>query len=149
MDSCLYCELNAGPAESEHFLRFLESPETTVYLHRDQTLPGRVVVATREHFEDIELMPPSVHEAFFGQARRAAAAIKKAFPQTCKINLALCGNAPEARHPHLHVLPRHEGDRRWPDFFLDYVQPYWPRGDARYDSTVAALLAAMPQPSSR
>lgn len=90
--SCFYCTLNAGPPESEHFIRFVERPRIMIFLHRDQTLPGRVVVATREHFADVTEMPWETHDDFFRAATEFGRAIKQAYPRTEKINLALCGS---------------------------------------------------------
>lgn len=138
--NCLYCNINSGPAVSEHFIRFLETTDIMIYLHRDQSLPGRFVVATRSHFDDVTEIPPDIFSEFFNLAGKYGRAVKAVFPGTVKINLALCGNAPEARHPHLHVIPRHTGDRHWPAFFLDYVPGYWPDGDPRYELTIKKLL---------
>jgi diadenosine tetraphosphate (Ap4A) HIT family hydrolase len=91
------------------------------------------------HFEDVTEMPEDIYIEFCSLARHLGRLVKKAFPDTVKINWALCGNVSEARHPHLHILPRHVGDRHWPAFFLDYVQPYWPLEDPRYKMTINAL----------
>jgi diadenosine tetraphosphate (Ap4A) HIT family hydrolase len=136
---CLYCNLNSGPEESEHFIRFMETPGLMLYLHRDQSLPGRFVVATRDHFNDITDVPDDIYSEFCNLTHRYCRAVRLVFPDTVKINWALCGNASEAHHTHLHVLPRHIGDRHWPDFFLDYVHDYWPAGDKRYKEIIKNL----------
>ena len=138
---CSYCELNPGPAESVQFIRFARTALTVLYLHRDQSLPGRMVIATRDHFADITDLPDDVQQDFYGTGRAAARAVRAIFPSTTKINLAIGGNLPEYNHPHLHLVPRQVGDRRWPDFALDVQQPFWPAGDARYQQTIDQLLA--------
>jgi diadenosine tetraphosphate (Ap4A) HIT family hydrolase len=138
---CFYCGLNAAEEESEHFIRFFQTSDVMIYLHRDQSLPGRFVVATRAHFNDVTEIPEKIYWEFCLLAHRFGRAAKITFPETLKINWALCGNAPESHHPHLHILPRHVGDRRWPDFFLDYVDDYWPQGDPRYYTVIEKLIA--------
>ena len=59
--NCLYCQLNSGPVESKDFIRFLETPNVMLYLHRDQQLPGRLVVATRFHFEEVTEIPAEIY----------------------------------------------------------------------------------------
>ncbi|MFC5653253.1 HIT family protein [Paenibacillus solisilvae] len=137
--NCYYCRLSAGPDESEHFIRFWTSLDSVVYLHRDQSLPGRVVVASVVHAEDLSELTSDQYTAFFDTVRRISQVISSAFPLTEKINLYLCGNNGQFRHPHMHVLPRFTGDRSWPDFISDFQQPYWPTGDPRYEEVISAL----------
>jgi diadenosine tetraphosphate (Ap4A) HIT family hydrolase len=136
---CYYCRLNSGPDESEHFIRIWGNEATIVYLHRDQSLPGRVVVAAAHHAGDISEMSSSANTAFFETVWLASRAIRQAYPQTEKINLSLCGNEQRFRHPHIHVLPRRPDDRSWPAFINDFQLPYWPLGDDRYEEAVSEL----------
>lgn len=142
-DLCAYCRLRAGEAESEHFIRIRSTTFVDIYLHRDQSLTGRLVVASADHAEDIAELPAPAYTNFMEAARQASAAVRAAFPKTVKINWMLCGNDERFRHPHLHILPRHPGDPQWPGFVSGFQTPYWPTGDARYGRIVAALQAAL------
>lgn len=134
---CFYCTLNS----SDLMIRFGMTAHTVLYLHRDQSLPGRMIVATQAHFADITDLPDDVHDDLYATVRAVAQAARAVYPQTAKINLAVGGNLPQFAHPHVHVVPRHVGDRKWPDFTLDAQQPFWPLEDDRYAVAIRRLLA--------
>ena len=138
---CAYCTLNSSGRVSEQFIRFGETAKSMLYLHRDQSLPGRMVIAVRTHARDVTDLPDDVHADFFDTVRAAARAARNVFPSTRKINLAVGGNLPQFSHPHVHLVPRHTGDRKWPDFTLDVQQPFWPANDRRFAQTIERLLA--------
>lgn len=140
---CAYCRMRAGEAESEHFIRIRSTAVADIYLHRDQSLAGRLVVASADHAEDIAELPAPAYTAFMETVRQASAAVRAVFPETVKINWMLCGNDERFRHPHLHILPRHPGDPHWPGFVSGFQMPCWPASDARYGRIVAALQAAL------
>ena len=135
MADCFYCTLNSA----ELMIRMGHTAHTTLYLHRDQSLPGRVIVATRRHFADVTDLPDDVHADLWATVRAAAQAARGVYPTTTKINLAVGGNLPQFAHPHVHVVPRHTGDRKWPEFTLDAQQPFWPLEDERYHQAIERL----------
>ena len=136
---CFYCELEQQADSTEHFVRLAFCDEVVLFLHRDQTLPGRLVIASRPHFGDVTDFTDAVQTAFYGMVHVCGKAIKEVHPQILKVNLALCGNNPNFEHPHIHLMPRHEKDREWPGFFLNFVQPYWDDDDPRYGRLIRSF----------
>lgn len=137
--SCFYCELEEDGDSTEHFIRLVTSDSVVLFLHRDQTLPGRVVLASRPHFGDVTEFTDQVQTDFYGMVHVCGNVIKQIHPEILKVNLALCGNNPLFEHPHIHLMPRHEKDREWPGFFLNFVQPYWGEEDPRWDQEIRAF----------
>ncbi len=137
--TCFYCDLENDDDSTEHFVRLVTSDSIVLFLHRDQTLPGRLVLASRPHFGDITELTDQVQADYYGMLHVCGQAIKKVHPEILKVNLALCGNNPTFEHPHIHLMPRHEKDRKWPGFFLDFVQPYWDDDNPRWDQEIRAF----------
>lgn len=109
MDNCVFCRIMAKqiPAtvvyEDEHTLAFMDI---------GQVNPGHVLVAVKEHVENLYALDDAQAAAVFRAAARVARAIRGAFePQGLSVyqaNGAAAGQT--VFHLHVHLVPRHEGD---------------------------------------
>jgi len=109
MADCVFCKIVAKqiPAtvvrEDEHTLAFMDI---------GQVNPGHVLVALKEHAENIYALDEAQAAAVFRAAAKVARAIRGAFgPQGLSVyqaNGAAAGQT--VFHLHIHLVPRYEGD---------------------------------------
>lgn len=88
---------------------------STLYLFREQSHPGRVIVAYKEHVDDLMDLADEERNAFFADVARAARAVKKAFNPD-KINYAAFGDL--LRHLHFHLVPKYKDEFEWGGTFV-------------------------------
>jgi histidine triad (HIT) family protein len=76
--------------------------------------PGHVLVLTREHYENIHEIPTETLCAVAAQSKRVAAAIAGVLRPDALGIYQLNGSAAgqTVPHYHMHVIPRHEGQKR-------------------------------------
>jgi histidine triad (HIT) family protein len=109
MENCVFCRIVAKqiPATVVH-----EDEHTLAFMDIGQVNPGHVLVAVKQHAENIFALDETRAAAAFGAAARVARAIREAFaPQGLSVyqaNGAAAGQT--VLHFHIHLVPRHEGD---------------------------------------
>jgi histidine triad (HIT) family protein len=109
MDNCVFCRIVARqiPATVVH-----EDEHTLAFMDIGQVNPGHVLVAVKQHAENIFALDETRAGAAFRAAARVARAIREAFaPQGLSVyqaNGAAAGQT--VLHFHIHLVPRHEGD---------------------------------------
>jgi histidine triad (HIT) family protein len=130
MSDCVFCRIvaKAIPAtvvdEDEHTLAFMDI---------GQVNPGHVLVALKQHAENIFALQEAQAAAVFRSAARVARAIRAAFePEGLSVYQANGSAAGQTVfHFHLHLVPRYQGDGMaltWPvknpprERLLDYAE---------------------------
>lgn len=109
MADCVFCKIVAKqiPATVVH-----EDEHTLAFMDIGQVNPGHVLVAVKQHAENIFALDDARAAAAFRAAARVARAIREAFaPQGLSVyqaNGAAAGQT--VFHFHIHLVPRHEGD---------------------------------------
>lgn len=89
---------------------------SNVYLFRDQKHRGRVVVALKEHKDEIWQLSDEQRNGFFGEVSSAAEAVSKAVDAD-KINYAIYGDL--VSHFHVHIVPKKKDQLEWGGPFTD------------------------------
>lgn len=74
-DNCFYCEHNQ--TMHERMIPIITFDATTVYLNRDQTHPGRVIVALNWHVDEIFELTSEQRFEFIQEVSFTAKTIKK------------------------------------------------------------------------
>jgi histidine triad (HIT) family protein len=109
MESCVFCKIVAKqiPATVVH-----EDEHTLAFMDIGQVNPGHVLVAVKQHAENIFALDEARAGAAFRAAARVARAIREAFaPQGLSVYQANGSAAGQTvLHFHIHLVPRHEGD---------------------------------------
>lgn len=109
MDDCVFCKIVARqiPASVVH-----EDPHTVAFMDLGQVNPGHVLVAAKQHAENIYALDEAAAAAVFRAAVRVARAIREAFvPEGLSVYQANGRAAGQTVfHFHLHLVPRHTGD---------------------------------------
>jgi histidine triad (HIT) family protein len=109
MENCVFCKIVARqiPAIVVH-----EDEHTLAFMDIGQVNPGHVLVALKQHAENIFALDEAQAAAAFRAAARVSRAIRDAFaPQGLSVyqaNGAAAGQT--VFHFHIHLVPRHDGD---------------------------------------
>ena len=136
--TCSYC------AEGEYLAAFGikigELPMSKVYLFKEQSHRGRVIVACRLHVSEITALTPDERDAFFRDVDRVARAVHGLFNPT-KVNYGAYGDT--GHHLHFHLVPKYMDDEfEWGGVFaMNPKRRYL--ADAEYDEMVNAYRAAL------
>ena len=110
-----------------------------VYLFRDQKHRGRVVVALKEHKDEIWQLSDAQRDGFFKEVAKVAEAVSKV-AHADKINYAIYGDL--VSHFHVHVVPKRKGELEWGGPFTDKSEKVF-LTEAEYEALSADLLAEL------
>lgn len=105
MSDCLYCGNQA--VLDELMIRICDLEVSILYLFKEQSHPGRVVVAYKEHVSEQFEIPEADYLKFMLDIRRVGEALKKVF-QPAKINFGAYSDT--LKHAHWHIVPKYEGE---------------------------------------
>ena len=135
MPECLFCKIAAGALPA---FTVYEDAQTLAFLDINPVHPGHTLVVPKRHATNIFDIAPDDWAAVCETARRLAGAIEHAMGAS-GINLMMNNREHAGQvidHPHLHLIPRHQGDglHLWPQ------HPY-PDGEAAavQEKIIAAL----------
>ena len=102
MKTCGYC------AEGEYLAAFgikiCELDATKLYLFKEQSHRGRVIVASKLHVSEITALSDEERNAFFADVNRVAKALHAVFNPT-KVNYGAYGDT--GHHLHFHLVPKY------------------------------------------
>lgn len=100
--NCMYC------TENDH-LQSLMIPVCEVdgfklYLFRDQSYPGRCIIAFRDHKRKLSDLTSDETKDFFASVRHVAQMLDELF-NPAQVNIAMFGD--KVRHLHCHLVPKY------------------------------------------
>lgn len=104
-ENCAYCV--EGALVEKFGIKITELPASKVYLFKEQSHPGRVIVASKEHISEMIDLPREQRQAFLEDVATVAAALRKLFAPK-KINYGAYGDT--GCHLHFHLVPKYEND---------------------------------------
>ena len=87
---------------------------STLILFKEQSHPGRCIVAYKDHVSELVDISEEDRNAFFSDVTRAAKAIHKVF-QPSKVNYGAYGDG--GCHLHFHLVPKYENQFEWGGVF--------------------------------
>ena len=87
---------------------------SSLILFREQSHPGRCIVAYKDHVSEIVNISDDERNAFFSDVNRAAKAIHAAFHPD-KINYGAYGDT--GCHLHVHLVPKYKDGFEWGGVF--------------------------------
>ena len=87
---------------------------STLVLFREQSHPGRCIVAYRDHVSEIVDISDDERNAFFDDVNRAAKAIHAVFSPD-KLNYGAYGDT--GCHLHMHLVPKYRDGFEWGGVF--------------------------------
>ena len=116
MTACVFCSIVAGQIPAT---RVYEDAQVLAFMDIGEVNPGHVLVATKDHVENIYALQDAQAAAVAQTAARVARAIRAAFaPDGLSVYQANGTAAGQTvMHYHVHLVPRHHGDAMvftWP-----------------------------------
>lgn len=107
-NDCFYCVKDSRLTDI--MIKVCDLEVSTLYLFKEQTYRGRLLVAYNEHKGEICELTDEQRDAFMKDVATAAKAMHKAF-NPAKVNYGAYGDT--MPHLHYHLVPKYEGG---PDF---------------------------------
>lgn len=136
---CAFCAIARGEAEA-HLVH--EDDRVVAFLDRAPLIKGHVIVATRAHVQDLDVLPLELVAPLFGVVQR----ISRAFPRALgadgsytAINTRVSQSVP---HVHVHVVPRRQGDGLFRAGMVWVRRPYGEGEAAQLAARLREAIAA-------
>ncbi len=132
---CAYCF--EGPELDEFGIKICDLPASKLYLFKEQSHKGRVIVAHRKHVSEFVELTDAERDAYFADVGRVARALHKAFHPD-KINYGAYGDT--GHHLHFHLVPKYRDGYEWGGVFaMNPKEKYLT--DAEYAELIEAIKA--------
>ncbi len=113
-ENCPYCTY--GESLAKFGLLAFETTTSEVIVFKDQTHPGRMIVAyKKDHVAEIQDLNEKERNAFMKDVADVARAIQKAYHPN-RINYGAYGDT--LGHLHFHLCPKYEGEAEWGGTFV-------------------------------
>ena len=109
MSECVFCRIVAGQIPST---KVYEDEQVLAFMDLGQVNPGHVLVAVKEHAENLYALDDTQAAAIGRACVKVANAIREAF-QPEGFSVYQANGKPAGQtvfHYHVHLLPRHAGD---------------------------------------
>ena len=87
---------------------------SSLILFKEQSHPGRVIVAYKDHVSELVDISDEQRDLFFADVAQAAKALHKAF-QPDKVNYGAYGDG--GCHLHFHLVPKYKDEFEWTTVF--------------------------------
>ena len=135
--NCAYC--GNEEALDKFGIYICDLTQTRLYLFKEQSHPGRVIVANKDHVSDITDLSDEERNAFFADVARVSSAVKKAFNPD-RINYGAYND--KGIHLHYHLVPKYRDAFEWGGVF-EMNPGRVTLSDAEYADMIAKIKAAL------
>ena len=134
---CVYCQRNE--LQKSLMIEMCDLSFSTVFLFREQSYPGRCVVACKKHVNELFELSVSERNMFMDDVCKVAAAIQKAF-EPAKINYGAYSD--KLAHLHFHIVPKYvDGHTYGSTFEMNPQKVYLT--DEEYNDMIEAVKAGL------
>lgn len=106
--NCAYCM--EGELVAAFGIKICELEQSKVYLFKEQSHKGRVIVAHKKHVSEMTELTPEERAAYFEDINHVAEALHKAFAPD-KVNYGAYGDT--GCHLHFHLVPKYKDEFEW------------------------------------
>lgn len=103
-----------GKLVEQFGIKICELDTCKVYLFKEQSHKGRVIVAHKKHVGDMNELTAEERSAYVEDVARVSRALQKAFNPN-KINYGAYGDT--GHHLHFHLVPKYAGGFEWGGVF--------------------------------
>lgn len=110
--NCGYCM--RGELLDKFGILICELSVSSLILFKEQSKPGRCIVAYKDHVSELVNISEEERNAFMADVVKAANAIHAAFHPN-KVNYGAYGDT--GCHLHMHLVPKYEGGDEWGSTF--------------------------------
>ena len=135
--NCGYCM--RGELLDAFGIYICELSVSTLILFKEQSHPGRCIVAYKDHVSELVDISEEERNLFFADVAQAANAIHKAFSPN-KVNYGAYGDG--GCHLHFHLVPKYTGEFEWgTPFAMNPGKTYLT--EAEYAEMIERIKAAL------
>ncbi|MDE5789037.1 MAG: HIT family protein [Clostridia bacterium] len=135
--NCGYCV--GGEPLAKFGIKICDLNVSQLILFKEQSKPGRCIVAYKDHVSEIVNISDEERNAFFADVTKAAKAIHKVFAPG-KLNYGMYGDT--GCHLHVHLCPKYEGGDEWGGTFtMNPGKTYL--SDEQYQEMIEKIKAAL------
>lgn len=135
--NCAYCM--HGELLAQFGIYICDLTESRLYLFKEQSHPGRVIVAAKNHTYDLTDLTDEERNGFFADVARVSRTLKKAF-NPGRINYGAYND--KGGHLHFHLVPKYDGEYEWGGVFA--MNPgRVTLTDEAYDAMIEKIRAAL------
>lgn len=138
LPDCLYCRQDQRLTDL--MIEVAPLQVSTLYLFKEQTHPGRCVVAYSGHVNELYELADDELAKFMQDITRAARAIKAAF-NPAKINYGAYSD--KLPHLHMHLVPKYVDGPAWGTTFTMMPEPKRLHAEDVYAGLIAQIKAAL------
>lgn len=110
--NCAYCM--EGELVAKFGIKICELETSKLYLFKEQSHEGRVIVAHKTHIGDMTELSEEERNAYFADIAKVSLALQKAFHPD-KINYGAYGDT--GHHLHFHLVPKYKDGYEWGGVF--------------------------------
>jgi len=110
--NCGYCV--GGEPLAKFGIKICDLAVSQLILFKEQSHPGRCIVAYKDHISEIVNITDEERNAYFADVARAAKAIHAAFGPK-KVNYGAYGDT--GCHLHFHLVPKYRDEYEWGGVF--------------------------------
>ena len=111
-NNCAYCM--EGELVAKFGIKICELENSKVYLFKEQSHKGRVIVAHKKHVGDMNELTAEERGAYFEEVAMVARALMAAFKPN-KVNYGAYGDT--GHHLHFHLVPKFADEYEWGGVF--------------------------------
>ena len=106
--NCAYCM--EGELVDKFGIKICELETSKVYLFKEQSHKGRVIVAHKKHIGDMTVLSADERAAYFEDIAKVSNALQAAFKPN-KVNYGAYGDT--GCHLHFHFVPKYSDEFEW------------------------------------
>ena len=133
--NCAYCM--RGELLDKFGIFICDLEVSSLILFKEQSKPGRVIVAYKDHVSEIVNISDEERNLFMADVAHAAKALHAAFKPN-KVNYGAYGDT--GCHLHMHLVPKYEGGDEWGGVFqMNPGKVYLT--DAEYEEMIEKIKA--------
>ena len=110
--NCPYCQ--EGELLAKFGIKICDLPHSKLYLFKEQSHKGRVIVACRDHVREIAELSDEDRNDFMADVVRVSKAVSRAFHPD-KMNYGMYSDT--LHHLHVHLVPKYKDGFEWGGVF--------------------------------
>ena len=135
--NCGYCV--GGDILAGFGIKICDLQVSQLILFKEQSHPGRVIVAYKDHVSELVDISDEERSLFFADVARAAKAIHKVFSPD-KVNYGAYGDG--GCHLYFHLVPKYQGEFEWgTPFAMNPAKVYLTQ--EQYDEIIEKIKEAL------
>ncbi len=136
-NDCLYCQRNE--LQKSLMIEICNLSASTLFLFKEQSHPGRCVVAYKDHVNELFELSESDRNAFMTDVAKVAKTIQTVFLAK-KINYGAYSD--KLPHLHFHLVPKYEGEFEFGGIFEMNPQKVY-LSEAEYAEMIDKIVKAL------